>query len=257
LGNGLEGLLKERRKDLRSVLHGVDYKLWDPDSDEFTPAHFSMDDLAGKATCRQNLAKLFGLEDSELPIVVMISRLLARKGLDLVALAMPELLKLPLKILFMGTGEDQYISFLKDAADRNPGRVGLKLAHDPPLNHQILAGGDIFLCPSHFEPCGLEQLYALKYGTVPLVRATGGLDDTVMDELTHPGKGTGYKFSDYTPEAMVSTLSKAIDDFRDRPRWTELMKRGMREDFSWVRAAQAYEEIFQQAMAIAAERQDG
>ncbi|MDR2460558.1 MAG: glycogen synthase [Deltaproteobacteria bacterium] len=256
LGNGLEGLLKERRKDLRSVLHGVDYKLWDPQIDAFTPAHYNIDDLSGKAVCRQHLSKLFGLEESELPIVVMISRLLSRKGLDLVARAMGDLLALPVKLLFMGTGEDQYISFLRDAAERNPGRVGLKLAHDPPLNHQILAGGDIFLCPSRFEPCGLEQLYALKYGTVPLVRATGGLDDTVMDELTHPGKGTGYKFSDYTPEALVSTLSKAILDFRDRSSWVELMRRGMREDFSWVRAAQAYEEIYQQALAIAAERQD-
>jgi starch synthase len=135
--------------------------------------------------------------------------------------------------------------------------VGLKLAHDPPLNHQILAGADIFLGPSRFEPCGLEQLYALKYGTVPLVRATGGLDDTVLDELTHPGKGTGYKFTNYTSEALVSTLSKAITDFQDTGHWRELMRRGMREDFSWDRSAKAYDEIYQQALAIASERQDG
>jgi starch synthase len=257
LGNGLEGLLKERRRDLRSVLHGVDYSIWDPGKDKYISKPFDIDNLSAKKDSRDTLAKLFGLEDSSLPIVALISRLLARKGLDLVQKAMPELLKLPLKLLFMGTGEDQYISFLRNAADKNPGRVGLKLAHDPPMNHQIMAGADIFLCPSRFEPCGLEQLYALKYGTVPVVRATGGLDDTVLDELSHTGKGTGFKFTEYTPEALVNTLSTAIKAFQDTNKWTELMRRGMREDFSWDRSAQAYEEIYAQALSIAQERQDG
>ncbi|MDR2349037.1 MAG: glycogen synthase, partial [Deltaproteobacteria bacterium] len=138
LGNGLEGLLKERRKDLRSVLHGVDYTVWDPKKDDKIAKTYDIDDLSGKTVCRDTLTKLFGLEDSELPVIAMISRLLARKGLDLVQRAMPELLKLPAKFLFMGTGDDQYISFLRDASEKNPGRVGLKLAHDPPLNHIIM-----------------------------------------------------------------------------------------------------------------------
>ncbi|MDR1080571.1 MAG: glycogen synthase [Deltaproteobacteria bacterium] len=257
LGGGLEGLLKERRRDLRSVLHGVDYELWDPARDRYTPGHFTRDDTSAKAQCRMHLQKLFALEDSPLPVVAMVSRLLPRKGMDLVLKAMPELLSLPIKLVFMGTGEDQYISFLRDTANRNPGRVGIKLAHDPPLNHQILAGADIFLCPSRFEPCGLEQLYALKYGTVPLVRATGGLDDTVLDVLAHPDTGTGYKFSDYTPEALVGTLATAIRDFGDREKWSGIMRRGMLEDFSWDRSAVAYQEIYRQALAIARERQDG
>jgi starch synthase len=257
LGQGLEGLLKERRRDLRSVLHGVDYSLWDPRADRYTPGHFSIDDVSGKAVCRRHLTSLFGLEDSDLPIVAMVSRLLPRKGLDIMVKAMPELLSMPLKLVFMGTGEDQYISYLRNAARRNPGRVGIKLAHDPPLNHQILAGADIFLCPSRFEPCGLEQLYALRYGTVPVVRATGGLDDTVSDVLAYPDEGTGYKFQEYSAEAMTATLAKAIEDFRDRPRWSALMRRGMLEDFSWDRSASAYEEIYRQALAIAQERSDG
>jgi starch synthase len=257
LGQGLEGLLKERRRDLRSVLHGVDYSLWDPASDRYTPGHFSIDDVSGKAVCRKALAALFGLEDSPSPIIATVSRLLPRKGLDLIVKAMPDLLALPAKFVFMGTGEDQYISFLRETAARNPGRVGIKLAHDPPLNHQILAGADIFLCPSRFEPCGLEQLYALKYGTVPLVRATGGLDDTVLDVLTYPDMGTGYKFIDYTPEALTATLTTAIKDFGDRAKWSGIMRRGMLEDFSWDRSAAAYEEIYRQALAIAQERLDG
>ncbi|MDR1042257.1 MAG: glycogen synthase [Deltaproteobacteria bacterium] len=257
LGQGLEGLLKERRRDLRSVLHGVDYGLWNPEGDRWTPGHFSIDDTSGKAECRSHLQRLFGLEDTELPVVAMVSRLLPRKGLDLILKAMPELLALPLKMVFMGTGEDQYISFLRETASRNPGRIGLKLAHDPPLNHQILAGADIFMCPSRFEPCGLEQLYALKYGTVPLVRATGGLDDTVLDVIAHPESGTGYKFADYSPEALVETLTVAIRDFWDRPKWSGIMRRGMMEDFSWDRSAVAYQEIYRQALAIARERQDG
>jgi starch synthase len=253
LGKGLEGLLKERRKDIRSVLHGVDYHIWNPETDQNIPKNFGPQDLSGKEVCRQGLTSLFGLHDSDEPIVALISRLLARKGLDLLVKAMPALLELPLKLVFMGTGDDHYISFLKDAAIHNSGRVGLKLAYDPPLNHQILAGADIFLCPSRFEPCGLEQLYALKYGTVPLVRATGGLDDTVMDEIGHPGKGTGYKFTDYTPEALILTLKTALADFKERDKWRSLMLRGMHENFSWDRAAEAYVSIYQQALAIASE----
>jgi starch synthase len=256
-GQGLEGVLKERRRDLRSVLHGVDYDLWNPATDPLIAAHFDVGDLAGKAKCRASLTRLFGLNDDGQPIAAVVSRLLPRKGFDLIAKAMPELLKLPFKLIFMGTGEDHFISFLRETAQANPGKVGLKLSHDPPLIHQIMAGGDILLVPSRFEPCGLEQLYALKYGTVPVVRATGGLDDTVTDELTKPGSGTGYKFTDYKPEALLETLSKAISDYADTGRWRELMIRAMREDYSWERAAGAYEEIYVQALAAAAKVKEG
>jgi starch synthase len=170
---------------------------------------------------------------------------------------MPEILKLPFKIVFMGTGEDHFISFLRETAQANPGQMGLKLSYDPPLIHQIMAGADILLAPSRFEPCGLEQLYALKYGTVPVVRATGGLDDTVIDELSKPGAGTGYKFNDYTPEALIETLGKAISDYDNTSGWKEIMLRAMKEDYSWERAAASYEEIYIQALAAAVKVKEG
>jgi starch synthase len=256
-GQGLEGVLKERRRDLRSVLHGVDYGLWNPVTDSFIPATYSQEDLEGKEICRNYLIRIFGLNDDQRPIAAVVSRLLPRKGLDLIAKAMPGLLKLPFKIIFMGTGEDHFISFLRETAAANPGKVGLKLSYDPTLIHQIMAGADIFLAPSRFEPCGLEQLYALKYGTVPVVRATGGLDDTVIDELTKPGGGTGYKFNDYTPEALIETLSRAISDFSVTSSWRTLMTRAMREDYSWARAASAYEDIYVQALAAAVKVKEG
>ncbi|MDR2405001.1 MAG: glycogen synthase [Deltaproteobacteria bacterium] len=256
LGKGLEGLLKERHKNIRSVLHGVDYKIWDPEKDKLIKKHYGIEDLSGKKECRAHLLTLFGLDESDLPVVAVISRLLPRKGLDLIVKAMPTLLTLPLKFIFMGTGEDQYISFLRETARDNPTRVGLKLAYDPPLMHHILSGADIFLNPSRFEPCGLEQLYSLRYGTVPVVRATGGLDDTVMDTLAHPDQGTGFKFVDYSADALIGTLTTVIERFKDRGEWHAVMRRGMREDFSWERSAKAYEDIYSQALGIAKEKRD-
>jgi starch synthase len=256
-GQGLEGVLKERRRDLRSVLHGVDYSLWNPLTDPAIPATYNSNDLTGKEICRNSLGRLFGLTDDRQPIAAIVSRLLPRKGFDLIAKAMTQLLNLPVKIIFMGTGEDHFISFLRETAQDNPGKIGLKLSYDPPLIHQIMAGADILMVPSRFEPCGLEQLYALKYGTVPVVRATGGLDDTVIDELTRPGGGTGYKFNDFTPEALIETLSKAISDYNDISGWRSLMVRCMKEDYSWDRAATAYEEIYVQALAATVKDKEG
>jgi starch synthase len=256
-GQGLEGVLKERRRDLRSVLHGVDYALWNPHSDPSIAANYDENDLSGKTICRHTLSRLFGLIEDKRPIAAIVSRLLPRKGFDLIAKVMPELLRLPFKIIFMGTGEDHFISFLRETARANQGQVGLKLSYDPPLIHHIMAGSDLLLAPSRFEPCGLEQLYALKYGTVPVVRATGGLDDTVTDELTTPGGGTGYKFTDYTPEALLETLTKAISDYDNTASWRNLMLRAMKEDYSWDRAATAYEEIYIQALAVAVKNKEG
>ncbi|MDR2456089.1 MAG: glycogen synthase [Deltaproteobacteria bacterium] len=252
LGQGLEGVIKERRRDLRSVLHGVDYELWNPASDRYLPAAYDMGDLEGKKTCRDNLTALFGLDNDERPIVAVVSRFLARKGLDLIAKAMPRLLTLPMRLVLMGTGDDYFISVLRETALNHPGQVGLKLSHDPSLSHQIIAGADILLVPSRFEPCGLEQLYALKYGTIPVVRATGGLDDTVIDEISMAGQGTGFKFGDYTDNALVEALRVAISHHRGQDAWRALMVRAMGEDYSWERAAAAYAEIYQQALERAA-----
>ena len=252
LGQGLEGVIKERRRDLRSVIHGVDYELWNPAGDPYLPATFGIGDMSGKKVCRDNLTALFGLSQDDRPIVAVVSRFLARKGLDLITRAMPRLLALPMRLVMMGTGDDYFLSVLKDTAQANPGQVGLKLSYDPALTHQIMAGADILLVPSRFEPCGLEQLYAMKYGAIPVVRATGGLDDTVVDELAMAGRGTGFKFSDYTDAALVEALSVAIDHHNDQDGWKALMARAMAEDYSWGRAASAYVEIYQQTLAAAA-----
>ncbi|MDR1607046.1 MAG: glycogen synthase [Deltaproteobacteria bacterium] len=252
-GHGLEGVLKERQAVLRNVLNGVDYTLWDPATDPFIPAKFGPEDLSGKKRCRENLANLFGLKPGPEPIVAMVSRLLSRKGFDLIARAMPSLLTMPLRLVFMGTGEDQHISFLRETARQHPGQVGLKLAYDPALTHQILAGADIFLAPSRFEPCGLEQMYAMKYGSVPVARATGGLEDTILDELENPGQGTGFKFQRYTPDDLAQALNEAILAYKNPEVWTGLMTRGMWNDFSWEISANAYISVYEEALALAKE----
>ncbi len=255
IGMGLEGVLRSRRDELVAVQNGVDYSQWDPATDRHIAANYSAGDFAGKEDCRRRLAELFGFEDSRRPTVSMVCRLLSRKGLDIVVKALDRMMELPVNVAFMGLGETHYQEFLQEAALRWPGRLGYKRAHDLVMVHHILSGSDIFIMPSRFEPCGLEQLYALRYGTVPVVRGTGGLDDTVIDNLTHPGEGTGYKFDDYAPEAFLEALSRAVADFRHREVWTGLMRRGMEQNFSWDLSAAGYEDVYRRALNIAARRQ--
>ena len=247
-GNGLEGVLAARRNDTFAVLSGVDYKLWDPEKDNLIATNYTPSNPGRKSGCRDDLTGICRLESDDRPIVAVVSRLSDRKGFDLVQKAIKDLLKLDLKMVFMGTGEDKYQTMLEDLARNHPGRVEVKITYDPELLHKIIAGADIFLMPSRYEPCGLEQLYALKYGTVPVVRATGSLDDTVVDVLRNPTRGTGFKFKDYLPEALCETLAAAVDMFRAKDTWTALMQRGMRQDFSWERAAADYENIYRKAV---------
>ena len=245
---GLEGVLQTRRNDLRAVLNGVDYTVWDPARDPDIAANYTPDKLEGKALCRQDLARAFSLDQDDSPIVAVVSRMLDRKGFDLLSAAMERLLNLDMKMIFMGNGEDRYHAFFNELARSRSGRIGLKVTYDRALSHQIIAGADVFLMPSRYEPCGLEQLYALKYGTVPVVRATGGLDDTVDDGAEHPETGTGFKFDDYTPDALHAALAAAVERFKDREAWRRMMLRGMALDFSWSRAAEEYEALYRQAL---------
>jgi starch synthase len=247
-GFGLEGVLQKRREDIHAVLNGVDYQVWDPARDPDIAARYSIENLHLKTECRRELVRLFGLEPSERPIVAVVSRLLDRKGLDLITGAMDRILSLPVSLVFMGQGEDRYHFALGELGKRNPDRVGVKIMYDQLLVHRIMAGADVFLMPSRYEPCGLEQLYSLKYGTIPVVRATGGLDDTVVDLGEFPENGTGFKFVDYTPDALVDALSAAVRLFENRPAWEIVMRRGMRQDFSWSRAAAEYERLYQAAV---------
>jgi starch synthase len=216
--------------------------------DDLLAANYSPTDLSGKAVCRARLVEAFGLAPDERPVIAVISRLLDRKGFDLIKGAIDQLLDLPLKMVFMGRGEDKYHVLLNDLAAAHPGRIGVQVDFDKRLAHEIMAGSDIFLMPSRYEPCGLEQLYGLKYGAVPVVRATGGLDDTVIDVEAHPEAGTGFKFEEYTPQALVEAVDRATRCFKDRPAWEALMRRGMDVNYSWAKAAAEYEKIYQAAL---------
>lgn len=253
-GMGLEGVLLQCRNDIIPVQNGVDYAQWDPLADRCIAANYSVGDLAGKEECRCALAGMFGFENSNLPTLSMVCRLLSRKGMDIIVKSLDRLMDMPVNVAFMGLGEIHYQDFLTEAALRWPGRVGYKRANDLVMVHHILAGSDIFMMPSRFEPCGLEQLYALRYGSVPVVRSTGGLDDTVIDVVLNPEEGTGYKFADYSPDAFLETLARAVDDFGRSEAWERIMSRGMGQNFSWDLAATRYNDVYNQALAKAAAR---
>ena len=247
-GFGLDGVLRVRQSGIFSVLNGVDYDVWDPAKDAKLTSNYSPDSLDLKSSCRDELAGIFGLPADGLPVVAVISRLLDRKGFDLISAAFDRLLKLDLRMVVMGRGEDKYHILLNDLAVAYPDQIGVKITYDKTMAHKIMAGADMFLMPSRYEPCGLEQLYGLKYGTVPVVRATGGLDDTIMDVTQDPEHGTGFKFYDYTPSALYQAMTAAVNLFADRTAWKALMRRGMDQDFSWTKAAAEYEDIYQKAV---------
>ena len=254
MGMGLEGVLLSRRDRLIPVQNGVDYTQWNPASDAHLAAVYSPDDLSGKARCRAWLAELFGFTEPGRPTVSMVCRLLSRKGLDIVVRAMDRMMSLPINLALMGLGETHYQDFLSEAAERWPGRLGYKKANDQILLRHILSGSDIFIMPSRFEPCGLEQLYALSYGAIPVVRATGGLDDTVVDLVANPEEGTGYKFCDYSAEAFLEALGRAVRDFENQDLWLNAVRRGMAGNFSWENSASQYEAVYRKALEAAGKR---
>jgi starch synthase len=244
-GAGIEGVLRDRRSSLHGILNGVDYDDWSPARDPFIRAAFDPRRLSGKKLCKADLQKEFGLPvDEKAPVLGIISRLTEQKGFDLITGAMDDLLKEGIQLTILGTGDEKYHLLLGSLAGKYPRQVGLRIAFDNTLAHKIEAGADMFLMPSRFEPCGLNQIYSLKYGTVPIVRAVGGLDDTIQDHRPENPGGTGFKFSDYTPAALLEAVRRALAAFRDRAGWEELMVRGMTADFSWDRSARAYLQIY-------------
>ena len=247
-GFGLEGVLQTRSRDLYAVLDGVDYEIWNPETDPHLPASYSSARLENKKVCKTQLQTRFQLKKkAECPILAVISRLLDRKGLDLIRQIFPKLMELELEVILMGQGVDQYQSWALDLAKKYPGQIGLEINYQDNLAHQIQGGADILLMPSRYEPCGLDQMYALKYGTIPIVRGVGGLDDTVEDYNSQTDQGTGFKFKDYEAEKLYQTVQRAITVFRDKPRWVRLIQRAMAQDFSWATAAEAYQSLYQKA----------
>ena len=246
LGFGLEGVLRERRANLHGIINGIDYSEWDPQKDPFIAARFSSKNLSGKAVCKRDILEYFGLghgRDLErVPLVGIISRLANQKGFDLIAEAIHVIAELDIFLVILGTGQQYYNDLVKKIAARYPEKIAARLAFDNPLAHRIEAGCDIFLMPSRYEPCGLNQLYSLRYGTIPVVHRTGGLADTV---IPYDGKsGTGFVFAEYSAEAMTQSLGDALFVYSRPAEWKKLVRRAMAEDWSWKTSAKRYMALY-------------
>jgi starch synthase len=251
-GCGLDGLLRHRRRDLTGILNGIDDAVWDPARDAHLDAPFDARDLSGKALCKRALQRELGLPvRAGVPLVAMVGRLAEEKGIDLVAASLNEILGLDLQLAILGSGRADYEELLARAACERADRVAVRIGFDERLAHRIAAGADVFLMPSRFEPCGLAQMHALRYGTVPVVRGVGGLEDTV-DDFDGFRSGTGFKFRPYSPSAMMTALRRALDARRDERAWRGLQARGMAEDNSWGHSAERYERLFLELVAAPA-----
>lgn len=244
-GFGLEGVLRERSADLVGILNGADYSFWSPETDSFIAKNYSLGTLSEKKICKTELQRTVGLpENPDSPLLAMVSRLASQKGFDLLEKIFEELLRRELQFVLLGSGERRYESFFSRAANRHPAKVAVRIGFDEALAHRIEAGADLFLMPSLYEPCGLNQIYSLKYGTIPIVRATGGLRDTVKDYATASG-GNGFVFDPYEPSELLRTVDRALELFARKREWTALIRRAMNEDFSWNRSAKAYFDLYQ------------
>jgi starch synthase len=254
-GGGLDGFLRARAARVTGILNGIDTDVWNPSKDAYLAAHFDAQDRAGKGPCKMALLREVGLAPrAHVPVVATISRLTEQKGFDLVKQAGDELARLDAQFVFLVAGEKRYQDALLELARRYPTKIAVRLGYDEALSHRIIAGSDLFLMPSRFEPCGLTQLYALRYGTIPIVRATGGLDDTVIDHDERTRTGSGFKFADYTAQALVSTVRRALAVYKHREAWDDLVARGMLIDSSWAMSAKRYVEVYEQIVGAGGKR---
>mgnify|MGYP001820750436 CR=1 FL=1 len=253
-GMGLEGLLSARRDRLVGILNGIDTRTWDPSSDAYIEQRYDVESLAAKSVNKQALQQAFGLAlRDDVPLLGFIGRLTEQKGLELMLPVLEELLRLPAQLVFLGTGETVYERELKRLAEANPGAMATVLAYNESVAHRIEAGADIFLMPSLFEPCGLNQLYSLRYGTLPVVRAVGGLADTVVDadeKAIADGTATGFVFRLPTAEDFLAAVRRACLLWREPDRWRGLQLRGMAQDFSWHQSAERYRALYREAINL-------
>lgn len=249
-GFGLDGVLRARGGALSGILNGVDYTVWNPAADPMIPAPYSVDDLAGKAECKRALLAEFGFPPAEMatPLLGIVSRFTSMKGADLIADAAPGIFGTEaVNLIALGNGETQYEELFRSLGEKFPNRVAVHLGFDEAMAHRIEAGADMFLMPSRYEPCGLNQIYSLRYGTVPVVRATGGLDDTI-------DSGTGFKFAGYSGEALAAALREALAAYGDRKGWTRMMLNGMSKDYSWGASAREYSRLYERLLNPGADK---
>jgi len=251
-GFGLEGVLHDRSSTVSGILNGVDYEEWSPQTDKFAAAKFSPQDLAGKAKCKQDLLATFGMPaaDAKLPVIGIVSRFAAQKGFDLISQIADRLAREQMIMVALGAGDKPYEEMFLRLHKQFPNKIAVKVAYDNAIAHKIEAGADMFLMPSRYEPCGLNQIYSLKYGTVPIVRATGGLDDTIEPWDARTGKGTGFKFTEYIGESLLLTIKQALQGYSDQTSWQVLMRNGMNKDFSWNASAREYGKIYEKVRQL-------
>jgi starch synthase len=248
-GWGLEGVIRNRGDRLVGILNGVDYGAWSPESDPLIAQNYSVHNLEGKKACKKDLLAAFHLpeENLERPLVGIVSRFADQKGFDLIAEIAPELMKENMALVALGTGQPEYEKLFKGLADKYSARVGVKIGYDNTLAHKVEAGADLFLMPSRYEPCGLNQIYSLRYGTVPVVRATGGLDDTIQNFSPKTQQGTGFKFDEYDGGALLGTIRAALKAYREPKVWHVIQANGMAKDYSWKASAAAYVTLYEAA----------
>jgi len=251
-GHRLDGLLRKRRDRLFGILNGVDYADWNPATDRYIVRPFDPTYVDGKKECRKDLLRAFGLNTvkEEAPVIGMVSRLAGQKGFDILCESLAGIFKLGAVLVILGTGEEVFQKALSAAREKYPESLGLRIAYDESLSHKIYAGSDMFLIPSRYEPCGLTQMYSLRYGTVPVVRATGGLDDTIQEYDSVRGTGNGFKFEEYSSAALISSLQKAIGAYQSKKRWRQLVQQAMACDFSWDVSAREYVRLYQRLFAF-------
>ncbi|MEP6959229.1 MAG: glycogen synthase GlgA [Nitrospirota bacterium] len=246
-GFGLEGVLRNRADQLLGIPNGIDIDRWNPETDSYLPANYSVIDRSGKLVCKQSLQREFQLPETSVPLLGVIARLTSQKGLDLVEAIIPQLMAMDLQLVMLGTGEPELEAKFQTLQAHYPHRMGFRVGFDERLAHRIEGGADMFVMPSRYEPCGLSQLYSLRYGTVPVVRKTGGLADTVVPLTTgarQVGRATGFHVKEDTADALLAVLRRAVKVYQDQSTWDRLVEAGMTTDVSWARSANAYDRLF-------------
>ncbi len=253
-GEGLDSVFRRRREQLRGILNGIDYQAYNPEKDKYLPARFSAADLAGKAECKAALQARLGLpENPQAPLLVLVSRLTEQKGLDLLLHILQELLQEEpdLQLAVLGQGDERYEHDFGWFGHNFPQQVAYRCEFSDDLAHNFYAAGDLLLMPSRFEPCGLAQLIAMRYGTLPVVRECGGLKDSVQPYNRFTGEGTGFGFANYNAHELLFTLQNALTIYREKPEiWQRLMGQAMQQDFSWQRSAHEYAEVYKELLDI-------